>query len=198
MLTKKFYFLIVSMLVISTSFAQQRKEIQIPDIPGYKTLKCDFHMHTVFSDGSVWPTIRVQEAWLEGLDAIAITEHIEYRPHTTDIKADHNRAYEVAEPAAKRANIILIRGAEITRNMPPGHLNVLFIKNANLLERDDYKDVLKEAHDQGAFILWNHPGWRRQQPDKTLWWNEHTFLLKNNLLHGIEVCNSDEYYPEAL
>ena len=30
-----------------------RKEIRIPDLNGYLTLKCDFHMHTVFSDGDV-------------------------------------------------------------------------------------------------------------------------------------------------
>lgn len=29
--------------------ARFRKEISLPDIPGYITLKCDFHMHTVFS-----------------------------------------------------------------------------------------------------------------------------------------------------
>ena len=63
-------------------FSQNRTEINIPDIPGYLTLKCDFHMHTVFSDGDVWPTVRVQEAWLEGLDAISITDHIEYLPHS--------------------------------------------------------------------------------------------------------------------
>ena len=40
-----------------------RKAVRIPDIPGYKTLKCDFHIHTVFSDGSVWPDIRSEEAW---------------------------------------------------------------------------------------------------------------------------------------
>ena len=57
-----------------------RKTINIPDILGYKTLKCDFHMHTVFSDGIVWPTFRVDEAWEEGLDAIAITDHIENQP----------------------------------------------------------------------------------------------------------------------
>ncbi len=38
------------------------RKINFPDIPGYKTLLCDFHQHTVFSDGSVWPNIRVQEA----------------------------------------------------------------------------------------------------------------------------------------
>ncbi|WP_372933387.1 Sb-PDE family phosphodiesterase [Mariniphaga sediminis] len=180
------------------SSGQSRKIIHIPDIPGYKTLKCDFHIHTVFSDGTVWPTVRVEEAWQEGLDAIAITDHIEYRPHSKDVVADHNRSYEIAEPLAKNRNILLVRGAEITRNMPPGHLNALFIRNANLLERDDVFEAIKEARDQGAFILWNHPGWKAQQPDSTLWWEEHTRLLQNDMLHGIEAFNYNEHYPEAI
>jgi len=155
-------------------------------------------MHTVFSDGTVWPTVRVEEAWEEGLDAIAISDHIEYRPHSKDIAAGHNRSFEIAEPLATQKNIVLIRAAEITRSMPPGHLNALFIRNANLLERDDVMDAIKEAREQGAFIFWNHPGWKAQQPDTTLWWDEHTELFKNDLLHGIEVYNSSEYYPEAL
>lgn len=42
-------FLLSFILFLSvTIFAQERKEIEIPDIPGFYTLKCDFHMHTVF------------------------------------------------------------------------------------------------------------------------------------------------------
>ena len=43
--------------------ADVRHEIHFPNLPGYQTLKCDLHMHTVFSDGEVWPTVRVREAW---------------------------------------------------------------------------------------------------------------------------------------
>ena len=32
-----------------------RREIQFPDLPVYQTLKCDLHMHSVFSDGTVGP-----------------------------------------------------------------------------------------------------------------------------------------------
>jgi hypothetical protein len=198
MQVKKTIFLLSFIFITVLISAQSRKIINIPDIPGYQTLKCDFHIHTVFSDGTVWPTVRVEEAWQEGLDAIAISDHIEYRPHSKDVVSGHNRSFEIAEPLAKQAEIILVRAAEITRNMPPGHINALFIRNANLLERDDVMDALKEAREQGAFLMWNHPGWKAQQPDSTLWWNEHTELLKNNLLHGIEVYNSSEYYPEAL
>lgn len=195
---KNLFFLFILICVVGISAAQSRKIINIPDIPGYKTLKCDFHMHTVFSDGLVWPTVRIEEAWREGLDAIAITDHIEYRPHSKDIVSDHNRSYEIAKPLADALNIVLIRGAEITRSMPPGHFNALFLKNANLLERDDVFDAIREAREQGAFLLWNHPGWKVQQPDTMLWWDEHTRLLDNDLLHGIEVFNSEEYYPKAV
>jgi hypothetical protein len=184
-------------LIFELVSGQSQKIINIPDIPGYTTLKCDFHMHTVFSDGTVWPTVRVQEAWEEGLDAISITDHIEYQPHSKDINADHNRSFDIAQPLALEKDIILVKGAEITRNMPPGHLNALFITNANLLERDDVIDALKEARDQGAFIFWNHPGWKAQQPDTTLWWEEHTLLFENNMMHGIEVFNT-VICPEAL
>ena len=54
--------------------------IPFPDVPGYETLICDLHMHTVFSDGNVWPIVRVDEAMRDGLDVIAITEHLEYQP----------------------------------------------------------------------------------------------------------------------
>jgi len=190
--------LVLFVLSFQLSNAQSRQIISIPDFDGYITLKCDFHMHTVFSDGTVWPTVRVQEAWKEGLDAIAITDHIEYLPHSKDIVSDHNRSFEIAEPLSKQLDILLVRSAEITRSMPPGHLNALFISNANLLEREDVNDAIKEAREQGAFIMWNHPGWKSQQPDTTLWWDEHSYLLENDLMHGIEVFNSRSYYPEAL
>lgn len=191
-------FILVYFSISSVATAQTRNVINIPDIPGYHTLKCDLHMHTIFSDGTVWPTVRVEEAWREGLDAIAITDHIEYRPHSKDVESDHNRSYEIAGPLATNLNIILIKGAEITRNMPPGHINALFIRNANLLDREDVNDALGEARDQGAFLMWNHPGWKAQQPDTTLWWEEHTYLLENNMMHGIEVYNYNEHYDEAI
>ena len=51
-------------------FSQNNKrKIDFPNIKGYYTLATDFHQHTVFSDGSVWPTIRVQESFKDGLDA---------------------------------------------------------------------------------------------------------------------------------
>lgn len=188
---------ILFIFVASLSLAQVRNEIHIPDIMGYKTLKCDLHMHTVFSDGLVWPTVRVDEAYREGLDAISITDHIEYRPHKGDIDASHNRSYEIAANVAKSKEIILIRGSEITRDMPPGHFNAIYLDDCDKLDVPDYRDAFVEAKKQDAFIFWNHPGWKAQQPDTTLWWDEHTELYDDGFMHGIEVVNGKSYYPEA-
>jgi hypothetical protein len=175
-----------------------RKEIQLPDIPGYKTLKCDFHIHTVFSDGLVWPTVRVTEAWEEGLDAIAITDHIEYKPHREFVKGDHNSSYEIARPLAEAKDLILVRGGEITRGMPPGHLNGLFLEDVNALDKKEAFEAIREVDRQGGFIQWNHPGWKAQQPDTCLWMDMHQQLFEEGLIHGIEVFNHTEWYPVAL
>ncbi len=175
--------------------AQERTEIQFPDPPGYHTLKCDLHMHTVFSDGFVWPTVRVHEAWREGLDAIAITDHIEYQPHKGDIPTAHNRPYELAADTAKKSGILLVRGAEVTRATPPGHFNAIFLTDINPLDTEDFYAVFEQAQLQGAFVTWNHPGWKG--PELGRWGEKQEQLFKDGRLHGIEICNGDDYYAEA-
>ena len=55
----------------------QRTEIILPQVKGYNIYKGDFHIHTSYSDGVINPAGRVVEAWLDGLDIIAITDHYE-------------------------------------------------------------------------------------------------------------------------
>jgi len=193
---KVIYLVVISSLLLAPfATADVRHEINIPDILGYKTLKCDFHIHTVFSDGTVWPTVRVDEAWREGLDAISITEHIERpHPHKEDIPINHNRSYEIALPRTKEKRILLIKGAENTRDTPPGHFNSIFLEDINPLDTEDLVDAIKAANNQGAFVFWNHPGWK---PEHKGWFDIHTKLYENKWLHGIEVVNGKSYYPEA-
>ena len=188
------YIVVVHLLLTPFAAGEVRREINLPDILGYKKLKCDFHIHTVFSDGLVWPTVRVNEAWREGLDAISITDHIEYQPHKEDIPTKHNRPYEIALPRATEKNILLIRDAEVTRATPPGHFNAIFVAHINPLDANDLTDVIKTANVQGGFVFWNHPGWK---PEAKGWLDVHTKLYENRWLHGIEVVNGDTYYPEA-
>ncbi|MBN2355883.1 histidinol-phosphatase [candidate division KSB1 bacterium] len=169
-----------------------------PDILGYQTFKCDFHMHTVFSDGDVWPTLRVREAWSEGLDAIAITDHIESQQKAEYVKGDRNTSYQLAAQTGEQYGITVIPGGEITRSMPPGHLNALFIKDCNPLQTRRWQDAVAEVKKQDGILIWNHPGWERQQPDGIArWYPQHDSLLQMGILVGIEVVNGNDYYPEA-
>ena len=195
---KKIIIIIIIIFTVITAQSQEiRKEFFVPDIMGYQTLKGDFHMHTVFSDGKVWPDIRVMEAWQEGLDVIAITDHIEHAnkllPH------DHNKSFEIAKKKGEERGIIVISGAEITRKLPEecGHMNALFLTDANLLEQENYMDAINEAVKQDAFIFWNHPGWYAQQPDTTVWFDIFTKLTEENKMQGIEVVNWKRWFPEA-
>ena len=58
-----------------------RTDIILPQVKGYNIYKGDFHVHTIYSDGEVTPRERVREAWYDGLDVIAITDHLEIRTY---------------------------------------------------------------------------------------------------------------------
>ena len=162
------------------------RTIVFPDTEQYVTLIVDLHTHSVFSDGHVWPKIRVAEALRDGLDALAITEHLEYQPHRLDIPhPDRNRAYDDAKIAGRNSELIVIRGSEITRNAPAGHVNAVFLDDANKLLKVDNppsnpgdvsgysaaarkwpaQKAIEAANAQDAFLFWNHPWWTRQQRD---------------------------------
>ena len=196
------------------ALAQEKKDsIKLPNIPGYLTLKCDFHLHTVFSDGHVWPSFRVHEAERDGLDAISLTEHIDYEGYPDEVKRNYNKAYEIAtETAAKNKKLLIIRGAEISPRVPPYHNNALFLKDANKLPSDYMKDwkkkfVMKdsitrdelmapflEAKRQDAFVFYNHPGYSWwDKKDTAIFTSFHQELLDKQILGGVEVVNSNRY-----
>lgn len=169
-----------------------KRTIHIPDAGNYKVLKCDFHSHTVFSDGQVTPEFRVSEAARRGLDVIAITDHLEIR--RSYINADYNESYKRAAKLEKQENVLVVPGAEITRQKPLGHFNALFVTDANELNVKDPLLAIDNALKQGAFIMWNHPGWPN---DTSTLYDIHRELIRSNKIHGIEIVNEYEYYPVA-
>lgn len=180
----------------------QSRAIEFPDVDGYHTLAVDLHTHSVFSDGSVWPVIRVQESERDGVALLAVTEHLEYQPRAADIpNPDRNRAFAVAAEyaGAEAPGVIVVNGAEISRDMPPGHCNAVFLSDANALLRDDVMEVFEEANRQDAFVFWNHPNWIPQRRDGVARMTDmHRRLIADGLLHGIEVANAHMYSAEAL
>jgi|TARA_R110002050_G_scaffold110446_1_gene222701 hypothetical protein len=203
--------LLVAMVISSISFAQNSK-ITVPDIPGFYTLKGDFHMHTVFSDGHVWPTFRVKEALRDDLDVISLTEHIDYEGFPDLIDKDYNQSYEIASKAAANKGLIIIRGVEISPRVAPYHHNALFLEDANILPTAYMKSgkaefVMKDSitHDQlmgpflaaqkqNAFVVYNHPSWSWwDKKDTVLFTAFHQELLDRDILAGVEVVNSGNY-----
>jgi len=191
--------------------------IEFPDTAERHTLAVDLHTHSVFSDGHVWPRIRVGEALRDGLDAMAITEHLEWQPHLADIPhPDRNRAYQEAVASLPDgADLILIAGSEITRRPPHGHMNAVFIQDANALVRPGVPDTpfdprtyyvasaewpveeaIDAANDQGGFVFWNH-SWSDFSGARTEITEFHRQAAEAGKLHGIEIANGDTYSPES-
>lgn len=172
-----------------------RTAINVPDILGYKTLKCDFHIHTYFSDGEVSPTLRVTEAWCEGLDAIAITDHNKYKKEF--LATDYNYSFDMAKKKGDELGLILIKGIEYTAGKPVGHHNFIFIDEANQYESKVIKpdSAFGLAASKGAFIIWNHPGW----PDGNCQlYDFQKKYINQKIIGAIEIFNHDEFYPLAI
>ena len=185
--------------------APVRQPLPVPDIPGYHTLKADFHLHTVFSDGNVWPTVHVQDAWRDGLDVIALTEHAEYHPHSSDVNSDIGRSFAVAKPLADQLGLILVPGIEITKPdplkaplvLPEGsqHFNALFVTDWNALNvADDLMEALRRAKAQNAFVFWNHPRFR---VSRARWFAPVARAYDAGLFNGMELVNGPDFYDEA-
>lgn len=56
-----------------------RTTFVLPQVDGLNCYTADLHAHTIYSDGELTPEERVKEAWCDGLDILAITDHIETR-----------------------------------------------------------------------------------------------------------------------
>ena len=202
-----------------------RKEIVIPQVDGYNVYKADLHTHSIYSDAQTTPEWRVTEAWYDGLDIIAMTDHIEYRPSepkmleflkeyaeknakaenydivfqqkgNDGIKADLNLSVRLAQAATQNVPILVIPGTEITRPYKDvGHFNALFTTDNNLIPSDDPMQALRNAKAQGALVQYNHPGWKRTSLDMTEF---EINAYKEHLVDGIEVMNGPEFYPKAI
>jgi len=199
--------------------ADSDRRIEFPDTARHLTLVVDLHTHSVFSDGHVWPRTRVEEALRDGLDGLAITEHLEWQPHRVDLpNPDRNRAFAIARDAAADSDLLVIAGSEITREMPVGHINAVFLDDANalfsetaaarsMLDADDYYEetglwpagnALEAANQQNAFVIWNHPDYVDQAPDGIARPTPfHLAAFEKEQIHGIEIANGDGYSEEA-
>ena len=205
---------------------RQRREIILPEVNGYTVFKADLHTHSIFSDGSVTPEFRVQEAWHDGLDVMAVTEHLEYRPYEQKmvnflndllpegtkatntniigtgkidkdgIKSDLNYPVRLAEAAAKGYGLTIIPGIEITRTPET-------IGHFNALFTKDNNTI----HDTDPL-----QAFRNAHAQGALVMSNHPGWRRTNiemtqtektayaekLIDGVEVMNTGEFYPGVI
>ena len=207
----------VEMLRHSEYHTPVRAEMYIPQVCGYNVYKSDLHTHSVYSDGQVTPQYRIREGWLDGLDVMAVTEHIEYRPNEAvfydylkeyaekeykpvkkgldegNSMVDLNYAVKESQKEAARYGLLIIPGTEITRNgTTVGHFNALFTTDNNLIYDVDPVKAVRNAKAQDALVMHNHPGWRKKSLDYT---ETEKTLYDEGLIDGVEVINFHEFYP---
>ena len=192
------------MLRFADFHGSARKELILPkQVGGFNVYKADLHTHTIYSDGSVTPEFRMKEAWLEGLDVIAITDHIEWRPGERDFAAylqtevredvDLNTAVRLAQKEAPYWDLFVIPGTEITRDgTDVGHFNALFTVDNNKVYDPDPVQAIRNAKAQGALVMHNHPGWWRTSIGFT---ETEKAAYGEGLIDGVEVMNDVEFYP---
>ena len=205
---------------------QQRVEFNVPQVNGYNVYKADLHTHTIFSDGQMTMEYRIREAWMDGLDIYAVTEHMEYRPHEetfikwlrgyvrSDVKGaknhrvnysaadadgiqvDLNLPIELAEKVAKQFNITVIPGIEVTRTPKT-------IGHFNALFVKDANNIY-DADPEKAI--------RNARKQGALIMHNHPGWSRTSLdmtefeqrvydkglIDGVEIMNGIEFYPKAI
>ena len=75
--------------------------------------RCDLHMHTVHSDGTLTPKELVRLAKQKGLSCIALTDH------------DTLSGVEEAQDEGNRIGVEVIAGVEISVKFEPGTMHIL-------------------------------------------------------------------------
>ena len=213
-------------LHITEPRTQQRVEFNVPQVNGYHVYKADLHTHTIFSDGQVTMDYRIREAWMDGLDIYAVTEHVEYRPHeetfikwlrgyirndvkgaknhrinysaadADGIQVDLNLPIQVAENIGKQFNITVIPGIEVTRTPKT-------IGHFNALFVKDANKIY-DADPEKAIrnarkqgALIMHNHPGWSRTSLDMTEFEQT-VYRKGLIDGVEIMNGIEFYPKAI
>lgn len=184
-----------------------RREIILPNVNGYTPYKADLHIHTTFADGVMNVKGRMEEAWCDGLDVIAATEHLSIRPVAgtegqptpENVKLKRGSAavkfVEGAKKVADDFGLLVIPGVELTGDAKTqGHFNALFTTDNSVLYDYDAMQSIRNARQQGALIMHNHPGWRHSTLEMTKFEEE---VYAEGLVDGIELMNGAYFYPGA-
>ncbi len=185
-----------------------RQEIILPQVNGYNLYTADLHIHTTYSDGIMNVKGRMEEAWRDGLDIVASTDHMRIKvnedklgqPTPKEVMAKHGaKVAQSVVDAIKRGaeyDLLVIPGVELTGNAKTlGHFNALFTTNNEEIYDYDPLQSIRNARAQGALIMHNHPGWRHSSLERTAFENQ---VYAEGLVDGVEIMNSVAFYPRSI
>ena len=174
-------------------------------------LKCDFHIHTTYSDGSVELRRTVDLFGQAGFDVIAITDHVvngdssfgklAHRFRFT-VNEENFAAYmahirEETERAWDKYRMLIIPGVEISKNYVSSE------KSAHILLIDikefipacwSYEKIFLEAKGQDAVIVACHPHHSSEiaTRDTLFLWNNRDKYAK--YIDAWEIANRDDVF----
>jgi hypothetical protein len=131
-------------------------EQQTPEpTANYVVLKCEFHMHTTFSDGKYSPADMIQYYSDHGYDVVAVTDH-------TNVLNWHGGLVE-AKAAGQLTGITVIEGGEISFRWDDGtkeHIVALFchaMDSTNAATTLTMKQIFDDIHAKGGIGIVAHP-----------------------------------------
>ena len=211
---------------VSKTGAPHRIGIVLPQVNGYTPYKADLHTHSIYSDADVTVAYRVREAWSDGLDVMAVTEHIEYRriepsmlkflkgytngdvqkPINNDvirraadergILADLNHPVAEAQKEAEKFGLLIIPGAEITRTPET-------IGHFNALFTKDNNTIYAEdplesirKAREQGAIIMHNHPGWRCKSVEMLDFQKKVYA--ENLISGVEIMNGGQFYPKLI
>ena len=105
--------------------------------------RCDLHMHTVHSDGTLTPTELVELAKRQGLSCIALTDH------------DTLNGVEEAQSAGSRLGVEVIAGVEISAICEPGTMHILgyFIDPKSKQLQEKLEEIQEARRQRNPMII---------------------------------------------
>ena len=216
------------MLHIRQPRTVQRTEFIIPAIDGYTPYKADLHTHTIFSDGHLSMESRVREAWKDGIDVMAVTEHLEHRPHEKDLVKYMEGGY-IAKGTKAQANTFVSKnfpekGAiKVNLNFPvelatkiAKDYDITIIPGIEITRKPDgvytHLNALFTKDNNTIYDPDPMQSTRNAKAQGALIMHNHPGWLrtdmkpskfdkaiyKEGLVDGIEIMNGVEFYPKAI
>ena len=216
------------MLHIRQPRTAQRTEFYVPNVDGYTAYKADLHTHSIFSDGHLSMEARVREAWHNGLDVMAVTEHLEYRPHEKNLvkymngyvpKGTEAQAYSFVDanrPASSdEIKVDLNRPVEIAKSFAKTY-DVTIVPGIEITRKEgglySHFNALFTSDNNTIYAPESIQSLRNAKAQNALVMHNHPGWLhkdmkltpfdqevyKEGLIDGIEIMNGGEFYPKAI